>query len=168
MRVGTGPVAVVNFAAESHVDRSLFTGIPFVMANTVGVQVLLEALAALVQKGTLKRFLQVSTDEVYGDVPLPHRSVETRSDSHEQPVFGEQGGRRNCWCRRSCGRFSFPAVITRCSNNYGPVALAGEDDSAVHHAAAGRARKCRCMAMACSGGTGFTWKTMRRAFWRRC
>ncbi len=46
---GRGPVAVVNFAAESHVDRSLFTGVPFVMANTVGVQVLLEAARASMQ-----------------------------------------------------------------------------------------------------------------------
>ena len=44
------PAAVINFAAESHVDRSLFTGIPFVMANTVGVQVLLEASRPYVQK----------------------------------------------------------------------------------------------------------------------
>src|SRR6476660_5648232 len=61
-----GPVAVVNFAAESHVDRSLFTGVPFVMANTLGVQVLLEASRPFVEKGILKRFVQVSTDEVYG------------------------------------------------------------------------------------------------------
>src|SRR6476661_4138696 len=72
-----GPAAIINFAAESHVDRSLFTGIPFVMANTLGVQVMLEAARGYIGKGNLKRFVQVSTDEVYGDVPVPHRSVET-------------------------------------------------------------------------------------------
>ena len=52
-----GPAAVVNFAAESHVDRSLFTGLPFVMANTVGVQVLLEASRPLAQKRHVEAFL---------------------------------------------------------------------------------------------------------------
>ena len=76
-REGGGCTAIVNFAAESHVDRSIFTGIPFVLANTLGVQVLLEAAKGLLTKGGgFRRFLQVSTDEVYGDIAPPHRSVE--------------------------------------------------------------------------------------------
>ena len=71
--------AIVNFAAESHVDRSLFTGVPFVRANTLGVQVLLEAA----RDCQIGRFLQVSTDEVYGDVPAPHRSIETDRPSDQ-------------------------------------------------------------------------------------
>ena len=114
-----GPVAVVNFAAESHVDRSLFTGIPFVMANTVGVQVLLEASRPLAQRGTLRRFLQVSTDEVYGDVPLPHRSVETDPIHTSSPYSASKAG-AELLVQAFVRSFGFPAVITRCSNNYGP------------------------------------------------
>jgi dTDP-glucose 4,6-dehydratase len=114
-----GPVAIVNFAAESHVDRSLFTGIPFVMANTVGVQVLLEAARPLFQRGSLKRFLQVSTDEVYGDVEFPHKSVETDPIHTSSPYSASKAGAEllvNAFVRS----FHFPAIITRCSNNYGP------------------------------------------------
>jgi len=114
-----GPTAVVNFAAESHVDRSLFTGIPFVMANTVGVQVLLEASRPLVQKGTMKRFLQVSTDEVYGDVPAPHRSVETDPIHTSSPYSASKAG-GELLVHAFIRSFHFPAIITRCSNNYGP------------------------------------------------
>jgi dTDP-glucose 4,6-dehydratase len=114
-----GPVAVVNFAAESHVDRSLFTGIPFVMANTLGVQVLLEAARPLAQKGTFKRFLQVSTDEVYGDVPLPHRSVESDPIHTSSPYSAAKAG-GELLVHAFIRSFHFPAIITRCSNNYGP------------------------------------------------
>ena len=112
------PAAIVNFAAESHVDRSLFTGLPFVMANTVGVQVLLEAAKAFVGKG-FKRFLQVSTDEVYGDVEAPHRSVETDPIHTSSPYSASKAGGELLVQAfvRSC---NFPAVTTRCSNNYGP------------------------------------------------
>jgi len=114
-----GPVAVVNFAAESHVDRSLFTGVPFVMANTVGVQVLLEASRAGAQKGTLKRFVQVSTDEVYGDVPMPHRSVETDPIHTSSPYSASKAG-GELLVHAFIRSFHFPGVVTRCSNNYGP------------------------------------------------
>ena len=114
-----GPAAIVNFAAESHVDRSLFTGIPFVMANTVGVQVLLEASRPLVQRGTMKRFLQVSTDEVYGDVAMPHRSVETDPIHTSSPYSASKAG-GELLVQAFVRSFHFPAVISRCSNNYGP------------------------------------------------
>jgi dTDP-glucose 4,6-dehydratase len=116
---GEGPVAIVNFAAESHVDRSLFTGIPFIMANTLGVQVLLEAARPLAQKGVFKRFLQVSTDEVYGDVPLPKRSVETDPIHTSSPYSAAKAG-GELLVEAFIRSFNFPAVITRCSNNYGP------------------------------------------------
>ncbi len=114
-----GPAAIVNFAAESHVDRSLFTGIPFVMANTLGVQVLLEAARPLAQRGTMKRFLQVSTDEVYGDVPLPHRSVEGDPIHTSSPYSASKAG-GELLVQAFVRSFNFPAVVTRCSNNYGP------------------------------------------------
>jgi dTDP-glucose 4,6-dehydratase len=113
-----GPVAVVNFAAESHVDRSLFTGVPFVMANTLGVQVMLEAARGYLGK-SLKRFVQVSTDEVYGDVPMPHRSVETDPIHTSSPYSASKAG-GELLVQAFIRSFHFPAVITRCSNNYGP------------------------------------------------
>jgi dTDP-glucose 4,6-dehydratase len=113
-----GPVAVVNFAAESHVDRSLFTGVPFVMANTLGVQVMLEAARGYLGKN-LKRFVQVSTDEVYGDVPMPHRSVETDPIHTSSPYSASKAG-GELLVQAFIRSFGFPAITTRCSNNYGP------------------------------------------------
>jgi len=89
--------AIINFAAESHVDRSIFSGLPFVRANTMGVQVLLEAARALplAKPGSLDgfvRFLQVSTDEVYGDVEHPHRSVETDPFHTSSPYSASKAG----------------------------------------------------------------------------
>jgi len=113
-----GPTAVINFAAESHVDRSLFTGVPFVLANTVGVQVLLEESRKYVGKG-FARFVQVSTDEVYGDVAAPHRSVETDPIHTSSPYSASKAG-GELLVQAFIRSFNFPAVITRCSNNYGP------------------------------------------------
>ena len=107
--------AVVNFAAESHVDRSLFTGVPFVQANTLGVQVLIEAAKA----HDVDRFVQVSTDEVYGDVPPPHRSVESDPLSASSPYSASKAG-GELLVQAFVRSFNFPAIITRCSNNYGP------------------------------------------------
>jgi dTDP-glucose 4,6-dehydratase len=107
--------ALINFAAESHVDRSLFTGVPFVQANTMGVQVLLEAAKA----HNIGRFVQVSTDEVYGDVEAPHRSVETDPIHTSSPYSASKAG-GELLVQAFVRSFKFPAIITRCSNNYGP------------------------------------------------
>ncbi len=116
-----GCSALINFAAESHVDRSIFSGVPFVHANTVGVQVLLEAARGYMQKpgSVFKRFLQVSTDEVYGDVSRPHRSVEIDPIHASSPYSASKAG-GDLLTQAFIRTFNFPAVITRCSNNYGP------------------------------------------------
>lgn len=107
--------AVVNFAAESHVDRSILDSGPFIQTNIVGTQVLLDASRA----ANINRYLQVSTDEVYGtlgedgyfteDTPLapnsPYSASKTAADLLVRSYFHTYG---------------FPAVTTRCSNNYGP------------------------------------------------
>lgn len=112
--------AIINFAAESHVDRSIFSGLPFVRANTLGVQVLLEAARALPGgPDGFQRFLQVSTDEVYGDVAPPHRSVETDPLHTSSPYSASKAG-GELLVQAFIRTFKFPAVITRCSNNYGP------------------------------------------------
>ena len=116
---GGGVDAVVNFAAESHVDRSLFTGVPFVLANTLGVQVLLEASRAANGGKGVARFVQVSTDEVYGDVEYPQRSVETDPIRTSSPYSASKAG-GEFLVQAFIRSFHFPAVITRCSNNYGP------------------------------------------------
>jgi len=117
---GKGCTAMVNFAAESHVDRSIFTGIPFVLANTLGVQVLLEAAKGLLTKGGgFRRFLQVSTDEVYGDIAPPHRSSEDDPIHTSSPYSASKAG-GELLVQAFIRTHTFPAVITRCSNNYGP------------------------------------------------
>ena len=107
--------AVVNFAAESHVDRSILSASDFVATNVAGVQVLLDAIKT---SGRKKRFLQVSTDEVYG-------SIESGSWDENFPLLPNSpysatkaGGEL---LARAYGRtHGMDVVITRCSNNYGP------------------------------------------------
>lgn len=110
------PDAVVNFAAESHVDRSIMDASPFVRTNVGGVQTLLDAL----RKTALKsRFLQVSTDEVYGSADDGKPFTETNHLKPSSPYAAS----------KTCGdlialsyhhTFGMDIVITRCSNNYGP------------------------------------------------
>ena len=106
--------AVVNFAAESHVDRSISGAADFIQANIVGVQVLLDAIKA---SDRAIRFLQISTDEVYG-------SIETGSWTEEWPLqpnspysASKAGG--ELLARSYHGTHKLDVVITRCSNNYG-------------------------------------------------
>jgi dTDP-glucose 4,6-dehydratase len=106
--------AVVNFAAESHVDRSISGAADFIQANIVGVQVLLDAIKAADRK---IRFLQISTDEVYG-------SIETGSWTEDWPLqpnspysASKAGG--ELLARSYHQTHKLDVVITRCSNNYG-------------------------------------------------
>lgn len=106
--------AVVNFAAESHVDRSISGAADFIQANIVGVQVLLDAIKA---SDRAIRFLQISTDEVYG-------SIETGSWTEEWPLqpnspysASKAGG--ELLARSYHRTHNLDVVITRCSNNYG-------------------------------------------------
>ncbi len=107
--------AVVNFAAESHVDRSLHDPALFVQTNVVGTQVLLDAARA----AGVPRFLQVSTDEVYGSLGDRGAFTETTPLSPNSPYSASKAAADLLVlaCQRS---FGFPAMITRSSNNYGP------------------------------------------------
>ena len=107
--------AVINFAAESHVDRSIDGAADFVQTNIVGVQTLLDACKA---SGRNPRFIQVSTDEVYG-------SIETGSWTEESPLLpnspysaSKAGG--ELLARSYNKTHGLDVVVTRCSNNYGP------------------------------------------------
>ncbi len=106
--------AVVNFAAESHVDRSISGAVDFVQTNIVGVQVLLDAIK---QSGNPIRFLQVSTDEVYG-------SIESGSWTEEWPLlpnspYSASKASGELLARSYNRTHGMDVVITRCSNNYG-------------------------------------------------
>ena len=105
---------ILNFAAESHVDRSLLEPGAFIQTDVFGTWVLLEAA----RKHGHERFLQVSTDEVYGHV-WDGRSVETDPLAPRSPYSASKaGGEMQVWAYRDS--FDLPVVVTRGSNNYGP------------------------------------------------
>jgi dTDP-glucose 4,6-dehydratase len=109
------PDLVVNFAAESHVDRSILDSGPFVRTNIVGTQILLDACRAA---GT-QRYLQVSTDEVYGSLGAEGFFTEETPLAPNSPYSASKAA-ADLLVRGYVHTFGFPAVITRCSNNYGP------------------------------------------------
>jgi len=106
---------VVHFAAESHVDRSIVSGTPFVTTNVVGTQVLLDAARAR----KTSRFLHVSTDEVYGSLGDEGLFVESTPLAPNSPYSSSKAG-SDLLVRAAFKTHDFDCVITRCSNNYGP------------------------------------------------
>ncbi|MDR1685813.1 MAG: dTDP-glucose 4,6-dehydratase [Desulfovibrio sp.] len=112
------PRAVVHFAAESHVDRSIADPAPFVHTNVLGTAVLLkESMDA----GT-ERFVQISTDEVYGSLPLDGATSGFTESSPLAPnsPYAASKASADLFCRAFYETYGFPVIITRCSNNYGP------------------------------------------------
>lgn len=107
--------AVVNFAAESHVDRSIADPGIFIRTNVAGTQTLLEAAR---QTG-VKRFVQVSTDEVYGSLGPEGFFTEETPLAPNSPYSASKAG-ADLLVRAYCETFGLNASITRCSNNYGP------------------------------------------------
>jgi len=108
--------AVVNFAAESHVDRSILDAAPFVETNVRGVQVLLEAAC---RHGAAK-FIQVSTDEVYGSLGLDDPPFTEESPLVPNSPYAASKAAADLFCRTYFRTHGLPVVITRCSNNFGP------------------------------------------------
>ncbi len=106
--------AVVNFAAESHVDRSIISVEPFLRTNITGAQVLLDA----VRKHEVTRFLQISTDEVYGSIPHPHSSKEDDKLLPNSP-YAVSKASADLLARAYFITYGTPILITRSSNNYG-------------------------------------------------
>lgn len=106
---------VVNFAAESHVDRSIADSAPFLKTNVEGVRVLLDA--ARVHKPSL--FIQISTDEVYGDIPGEGRFTESSPIAPSSPYSASKAA-ADLLAKAYYRTFGVPVIITRCSNNYGP------------------------------------------------
>jgi dTDP-glucose 4,6-dehydratase len=109
--------AIVNFAAESHVDRSIANAAEFLRTNVIGTQVLLDAAR---QRG-VKRFIQVSTDEVMGSLPEDEAAFFTEASpfAPNSPYAASKAAAEHL-VRAAHHTFGMDTVITRCGNNYGP------------------------------------------------
>ncbi len=108
--------AIVNFAAESHVDRSINDATPFLRTNILGTQCLLDAARA----AKIPRYVQVSTDEVYGTLkPDDPAFSETTPLAPNSPYAASKAG-ADLLVRAAHHTFGLNTIITRCSNNYGP------------------------------------------------
>ena len=108
------PDYVVNFAAESHVDRSILEPGVFVRSNVLGVQTLLDACLNF----EVKRYIQISTDEVYGSLGKTGVFTETTPISPRSPYSASKAS-ADLLCQAYVHTFNLPLIITRCSNNYG-------------------------------------------------
>ncbi|MDI6724017.1 MAG: dTDP-glucose 4,6-dehydratase [Methanobacterium sp.] len=106
---------IVNFAAESHVDRSIEDPEIFIKSNILGTQVLLDAA----KKYGIKKFLQISTDEVYGSLNKTGYFTEDTCLAPNSPYSASKAG-ADLMVRAYNETFNLPMNITRCSNNYGP------------------------------------------------
>ncbi len=112
------PDVVVNFAAESHVDRSIEDPSIFLQTNVMGTQVLLDAC----RKYGVRRYHQVSTDEVYGDLPLdrPDLFFTEETPLHTSSPYSASKASADLLCNAYHRTYGMPITISRCSNNYGP------------------------------------------------
>ena len=110
-----GYEAIVHFAAETHVDRSILDGSAFVKTNVQGTQCLLDAA----RQAGVKRFVLVSTDEVYGSAPSGEKFTEESPLAPNSPYAASKAG-ADLLARAHFRTFRFPVIITRCTNNYGP------------------------------------------------
>lgn len=109
---------VINFAAESHVDNSIKNPEVFLKTNILGTQVLMDASL----KYCVKRYHQVSTDEVYGDLPLdrPDLKFTENTPLHTSSPYSASKASADLLVMAYMRTFKLPATISRCSNNYGP------------------------------------------------
>ena len=112
------PDIVVNFAAESHVDRSITQPELFLRTNIMGTQVLMDAC----RRYGVQRYHQVSTDEVYGDLPLDRPDLFFTEDTpiHTSSPYSASKASADLLVLAYFRTFHLPVSITRCSNNYGP------------------------------------------------
>ena len=112
------PDVVVNFAAESHVDRSIENPAVFLETNVMGTQVLLDAC----RRYKVQRYHQVSTDEVYGDLPLdrPDLFFTEATPLHTSSPYSASKAAADLLCNAYQRTYGLPVTISRCSNNYGP------------------------------------------------
>jgi dTDP-glucose 4,6-dehydratase len=105
---------IVNFAAETHVDRSIDDPSEFLRSNVLGTQILLDAC----RKYNHERYIQVSTDEVYGDIEEGHFTEESPLKPSSPYSASKAAGDMLCLAYKRT--YKTPVIISRCSNNYGP------------------------------------------------
>ena len=112
------PDIIVNFAAESHVDRSIENPEIFLQTNVIGTSVLMDAC----RKYGIKRYHQVSTDEVYGDLPLdrPDLFFTETTPLHTSSPYSASKASADLLVQAYHRTYNLPITISRCSNNYGP------------------------------------------------
>lgn len=112
------PDMVVNFAAESHVDRSIEDPAVFLMTNIIGTSVLMDAC----RKYGIQRFHQISTDEVYGDLPLCRKDLSFTENTplHANSPYSSSKAGADLLAGAYYRTYDLPVTISRCSNNYGP------------------------------------------------
>ena len=112
------PDIVVNFAAESHVDRSIEAPEIFLQTNIIGTAVLMDAC----REYGVKRFHQVSTDEVYGDLPIdrPDLFFTEQTPLHTSSPYSSSKASADLLALAYYRTYKLPVTISRCSNNYGP------------------------------------------------
>ena len=117
------PNIIINFAAESHVDRSIDNNFPFLRTNIIGTYNLLEAYRNLIKNKLIKKtrslFLHVSTDEVYGDLKEKNFFTEKTKYDPSSPYSSTKAASDmlvSAWSKT----YKMPCIITNCSNNYGP------------------------------------------------
>ena len=113
--ISEGVDAVVNFAAESHVDRSILDSREFVRTNIEGTRNLLD----ISRVNKIGRYIQISTDEVYGSLGDAGAFTENTPIAPNSPYSASKAS-ADLLVRSYCHTHGFPAIITRCSNNYGP------------------------------------------------
>jgi len=111
------PDHIINFAAETHVDRSIHDPGAFITTNIIGTQVLLDAS----REFKIKRYHQVSTDEVYGDLPLerPDLLFTEETPIHASSPYSASKAGADLLCLAYSRTYKIPVTISRCSNNYG-------------------------------------------------
>ena len=121
------PDIVVNFAAESHVDRSIENPEVFLNTNILGTAVLMDAC----RKYGIKRYHQVSTDEVYGDLRWTADLFFTEETPlHTSSPYSSSKASADLFVLAYHRTYGLPVTISRCSNNYGPYPLPGEANPA--------------------------------------
>jgi len=107
---------VFHLAAESHVDRSILDPGPFLSTNVIGTQMMLDAA----REHNIKRYLQVSTDEVYGSLSLDDPAFTETNLLKPNSPYSASKAAADLLVRSYVKTYDFPGIITRCSNNYGP------------------------------------------------
>jgi dTDP-glucose 4,6-dehydratase len=115
--------AIVHFAAESHVDRSILDAKPFVESNVLGTQMLLDVLRHVnAADGKSRRMVHVSTDEVYGQLPLDRPDLKFTEQTPIQPSspYSASKAASDMFVQAAFHTFHLDVLITRCSNNFGP------------------------------------------------